>query len=478
MINKLKTIPLVVDFDGTLMRSDTFWEALMWGVKNDWRMLARVVMAYLTHGRAAAKLEAEATLLEVDWQPMLPYNAQVLELMAEARKAGRKVVIATGSPSQLIEDVIELSDIKVDAVIGTDDPGVNMTAANKAAVLVKRFGEKGFDYAGNSGADMAVWPHAREAIIVNPTRDVKTDKLPNATQQYLLDGPHASPILKTMRPHQWLKNMLVFVPILTAHAWLNPVAWMAAVTAFVCFSLIASGVYVLNDLLDMDDDRAHPTKRHRPLAAGILPIPLALAMVPVLTLAGFGLAAMTNGLLVGVLAVYWLATVGYSFHLKRWPVWDVLTLAGLYCVRIIGGAVATGIPLSFWLMLLALLGFYSLAVLKRYIELRDLLTRKGKQTARGYHVDDTPLLAAQGVGSGILAVGVVALYLQSPAVLPLYANPAMLGLICPLALWWLGRVWFLAHRGEVHDDPVVFAAKDPASWMCLLIAIAIVVGAS
>ena len=472
-------VPLIVDFDGTLQRSDVLWETVAWCLRHDWPLLAAMAFAYLLKGRAAAKLLAEGKL-RGRWVPVFPWDTRVVELAKAAEKDGREVLVYTGSAEMTVAEAMRAKGLKWE-VVGTSDPAVNLTSGRKTAALVKRFGEKGYDYVGNSRADLKVWKGARKAIVVNasPALERAAEAQGNVTLVLPREGGMLKALLKGMRLHQWLKNLLVFVPLLAAHAWMDAADWARAGAAFVAFGFCASGVYLLNDLMDLADDRNHPRKRNRPLAAGTLPVPLALLMVVALKLAAFGLAGAVGVPLVAVLVAYIAVTMAYSVALKQWPVWDVVVLAGLYCMRLVAGSAATGIVLSFWLMLLALLGFYSLALLKRYIELSELAKAKtGKTMARGYHLDDAGLLAAQGMASGVMAVTVVALYLQSPAVMALYRHPLWVGLICPLALWWLGRVWLMAHRGEVHDDPVVFAARDPASWACAAIAVAIVVLAS
>jgi 4-hydroxybenzoate polyprenyltransferase len=259
--------------------------------------------------------------------------------------------------------------------------------------------------------------------------------------------------------HQWLKNLLVFVPLLAAHRVLD--STLLAVLAFAAFSLCASGVYLLNDLLDLKSDRRHHSKRNRPLAAGKLPLLGGLLAAPVLTLAAFAVALAVSPLFALVLGGYWLTTLAYSLQLKRKVMLDVLLLAALYTARIIGGAVAIMVEPSFWLLAFSMFMFLSLALLKRYTELAALLADgRDKASGRGYRVDDLPLLQSFGAASGYGAVLVLALYINSPESLELYTRPYALWLLCPMLLYWISRAWFVAHRGEMHDDPVVYAATD------------------
>ncbi len=272
------------------------------------------------------------------------------------------------------------------------------------------------------------------------------------------------PLARALRIHQWLKNLLVFVPLVAAHEVLSGEAFLASLLAFFAFSFTASALYLVNDLADRDADRRHPTKRNRPIAAGELTPRAAIAWSAILLLAGFALAVALAGAFLGVLTLYAVSSLAYSALLKHREILDVLVLAGLYTLRILGGGAATGIPLSFWLLTFSIFLFFGLAVLKRHAELQSSLA-EGEEGAwgRGYRVDDVPLLLALGPASGFLAVLVLALYLNSAEVTVLYAQPGLLWLLCPLLLFWISRCWFVSHRGKMHEDPVVFAATDRAS---------------
>jgi 4-hydroxybenzoate polyprenyltransferase len=284
--------------------------------------------------------------------------------------------------------------------------------------------------------------------------------------------------LKALRLHQWLKNLLVFLPLLTAHLVLVPDALLRSLLAFFSFCLCASGVYLLNDLLDLDADRRHPRKRLRPFAAGALPITAGLVAAPLLTLAAFALALAISKLFALTLAGYYVLTLAYSFAFKRIAMLDTVVLAGLYTVRIIAGTAALRISVSFWLLAFSMFLFLSLAMIKRYTELRGLLMAGDSRSAgRSYSVDDLPLVQSLGATSGYLAVLVLALYINSTASELLYRHPRVLWLLCPLLLYWISRAWLIAHRGGMHDDPVVFALTDRISQLLLAIAVVIVAGA-
>lgn len=256
----------------------------------------------------------------------------------------------------------------------------------------------------------------------------------------------------------------MLVPLLAAHRFLDPTAIVLAAGSFVAFGLCASGTYLLNDLLDLAPDRLHPRKRRRPFAAGILPIRHGLLVLPLLVMAGFAIALAIGPAFALALLAYCAMTLGYSFKLKRIVMVDVVMLAALYTVRIVAGAVAIDQPLSFWLLAFSMFIFLSLALLKRYTEL-DSARNSGKEKAagRGYGTADLPLLQSLGAASGYISVMVLALYINSPESLRLYSRPQVLWLLCPLLLYWISRAWIIAHRGRMHDDPVVFAATDRGS---------------
>lgn len=468
-----KDVPLVVDFDGTLHRSDLTWEALAWAARHDWWLLGMALWTYARNGRAACKLLLEDHLLG-HWQPDLPLDERMLELMRKAQTEGRRVVVATGSPQRLVMQVLEPHRLDVE-VWGTVNNNINLTARSKAEALVKTFGEKGFDYAGNSRADQPVWRVARKAWVINAGNGV--------TRRVMAMGNHEHVVPKTlrarwallqgMRPVRWLKNLLVLVPLLAAHQWFNWPLLAQAMVAIAALSLTSSGVYLLNDVVDVADDRRSAQRRNRPLAAGYLPIGMALAASPLLLVAGLLVAARLDGLLPVVVA-YMLLALAYSLVFKRWLTLDVVALALLDVLRLAAGAVATGIGISAWLVAAAFLLFYSLATMQRYVAACDA-DASARPSLRSYGVGDAPLLLAQGVGSGLLVVMLSLMYSQSQDAAILYSRPAWLALFSMLLLWWISRLWLLAHRGMVDDEPLVVALKDPVSWLAAVLMVAALV---
>jgi 4-hydroxybenzoate polyprenyltransferase len=284
-----------------------------------------------------------------------------------------------------------------------------------------------------------------------------------------------APYLRALRPHQWVKNLLVFVPMLAAHQ-LDVATFFQSLLAFAAFSLVASSVYVVNDLLDLSADRAHPRKRLRPFASGAIPLSQGTGMAGGLLLVGLLLALPLGGSFLAVMGLYCVATTAYSLHLKRRVLVDIALLAALYSIRLLAGGAATGIPLSVWLLAFSIFLFFSLAAVKRQAELVDA-AKDGRLGAsgRGYQIDDLPILSMMAVASGYLAVLVMALYLASPGVVELYAFPQALWGICCLLLYWVSRMVLVAHRGGMHDDPIVFALRDRVSRACILLMLICVV---
>jgi 4-hydroxybenzoate polyprenyltransferase len=396
----------------------------------------------------------------------LPYNQKVLKLVEDARIQGRRVVLATATHGRLAEK-IALHLGCFDEVLSTNET-CNLSAARKRSALVERFGEKGYDYVGNSHDDVEVWRSAREAIVVNPERGVfrKAERVAKVGQVLSTKPSQTRSWFNALRLHQWTKNVLIVLPLLASHNLTDVSMLGLAVLAFLLFGLCASSVYILNDLLDLDDDRHHPTKRHRPFAAGAISIHFGVIVFPVLLmLSFFGAWVFLPPAFMGVLLAYYALTLAYSLRLKRLMAVDVIALASLYTTRIIAGAAALGLPLTFWILGFSMFIFLSLALVKRYAELRDARAQgvEGKTRGRGYYPDDLEMISSLGAASGYLSVMVLALYIQQPATLQLYAHPGLIWMACPVLLFWITRIWLLTHRGQMHDDPVIFAAKDKVS---------------
>jgi 4-hydroxybenzoate polyprenyltransferase/phosphoserine phosphatase len=454
-------LPLCIDLDGTLIRCDLLAESALKALK---LMPVAAVRAFTGVFRGKACLKQQlASLVDVR-ADLLPYNDKVLELARTARAEGRPVILVTAANryyAQAVADHVGLFD----AVYGSSDSH-NLSAGNKASLLVSLFGEKGFDYAGDSRDDLKVFPHARSCILVNPEASVERQlKMRQIPYQLVADRSFfMSTVLKALRPHQWLKNILVFLPLATAHLWGDLQSVLISLMAFFCFSCMASAGYLINDLLDLEADRQHPRRQRRPLASGKLKVSHAMGLIASLALAGLLVSGLISTDFMSILLLYLLTTLGYSFYFKRRPTIDVLLLAGLYTLRVIGGDVALHLSQSFWLLAFSMFMFLSLAYVKRYAELHELRANdRNWVEGRGYAADDLPLIGAFGISAGYGAVLVMALYINSPEIRVLYLHPERIWLICPVLLFWIARLWTIAHRGHMHYDPVIFAMQDRVS---------------
>ena len=452
--------PLIVDLDGTLTPTDTLGESLfLLARERPWTLLR--AFFNLRTGRAAFKARL-AELAPPD-PTALPLNDNLVAWLRAQAANGRPLVLATASDHRIARAIAD--QVGLFAAVLSSDGQRNLKGPAKAAVLVEHYGQGGFDYVGDSRADLPVWAAARQAIVVGGAGLAQAAAQVAEIGHHFPPPPRAAALLKALRPHQWVKNLLLFLPLVAAHQLNDGPRLLAVALAFGVFSLTASAVYLLNDLLDLPADRAHPRKRQRPFAAGTLPLAWGALLSPLLLLTAIGLSLwFLPPLFTLILVGYTLLTTAYSFGLKRKPVVDVLLLAALYTVRVIAGAAAVAIVPSFWLLAFSMFIFLSLALAKRYTEL-DGLRQRGELTAagRGWHVDDLPLVQSLGTGAGLAAVLVLALYIDSAPARQLYATPQALWLVCPLLLYWISRLWFKTHRGEMHDDPVVFALRDRGS---------------
>ncbi|CAE6754528.1 UbiA family prenyltransferase [Nitrospira defluvii] len=463
--------PLCVDLDGTLIKTDLLWESLLVLLKQN-PFLIVLLPWWLFKGKAYLKHEiARKVTLDAS---TLPYDQELIEFLANERREGRELILATASHVSYAQAVATHLGLFDERVFGSDR-SVNLKGVRKVALLVERYGTRRFAYAGNSTADFPVWAEASEAIVVNASAGVVSRARTLTTVSRVFGTPvrWVKQVAKALRVHQWAKNVLVFVPVIASHQLTNGRLLLQAGLAFFSFSLCASSVYIVNDCLDLESDRRHPRKRNRPFASGSLSIPFGLALAAACLLGGVLLAFALPRLFLLVLVGYLALTTGYSFYLKQFVLLDVIVLAQLYTVRVYGGGAATGVPPSHWLLTFSLFLFLSLALVKRFTELRLMSQAEGKGLhGRGYWVTDLEHISSIGTASGLLAVLVLALYISSKEVLLLYTHADVLWLVCPVMLYWISRVWMLAYRNRMDDDPVVFAVKDPKSY-----AMAAVIGA-
>lgn len=453
--------PLVVDLDGTLIHTDLLHECVLALLKNKPHLIF-LLPFWLLKGKANLKQKlANAVVLDVT---CLPFNLELIAWLQQQKEAGRKLILCTASDQALAHRVANHLNI-FDIVLASD--GIqNLSGANKALTLTNQFGEKKFDYIGNSKVDFMVWQVAENAIVVSNSNTFsnKVKVLTNLDRVFAQPQKDVKSLASALRMHQWIKNILIFIPLLAAHKAFAITDWYVLLTAFVAFSLCASAVYIMNDLLDLESDRQHTRKRVRPFASGVLPVSLGIITTPVLLLISFGLAFYVGGSFLFWLFIYFALATIYSWRLKQWVLIDCLTLALLYTLRIIAGAAAVDVSLSFWLLAFSIFLFLSLAFIKRFAELK-MMQVSGTQKAhgRGYWIADTPLIQQLGIASGYAAVMVLALYLNSDSVTRLYKTPQIIWAAVPLILLWLSWMWLKAHRGQMHDDPIVFAIKDKMS---------------
>lgn len=455
--------PLVVDLDGTLIQTDMLHETTVRALRNAPQLLL-MLPAWLARGKAHLKQQlAGRATVDVS---ALPFNTVLLEALRLEKARGRTLVLCTASDRRLADQVAAHLGL-FDEVMASDGSR-NLAGPIKASALSDRFGPEGFDYVGNSPADIDVWKVAGAAWVVNASATVATRARALGKVERVLPAESVGirTVIKALRAHQWLKNLLLFVPILAAHRLTGVGDWGALCLAFVSFSLCASSVYIANDLIDLDSDRAHPRKRLRPFAAGRLSILHGVAMAPILLIMSVLIGAQVTSGFMAWLTVYFLVTCAYSMGLKRLIVVDCLTLAVLYTLRIVAGAAAVGLEMSFWLLAFSVFLFLSLAFVKRYAELElQILKGKKKVHGRGYYTTDAQLVQVMGLSSGYASAMVLALYLNSEAVTRLYRTPEVIWGAVPVLLFWVNWMWVKAHRGEMHDDPLVFAVKDRASLL-------------
>ncbi|MFC5862445.1 UbiA family prenyltransferase [Acidicapsa dinghuensis] len=461
-------VPVCVDLDGTLVKSDTFYDSVCLLLRMKPASLLRFPQWLLSGGKARVKQEVNLRV-SID-AAHLPYNQPLLIFLREQQAMGRPIYLTTGADIGLAERVA--AHLGFFSGVLASDGSTNLTGNHKLAGLQQRFPV--FDYIGNAKPDLPALAHARKAYLANPTQGLRMAlKARRLSTEYTFEDRRKllPAILKAVRTHQWAKNFLLLVPLLMSHQ-LTVRSVSQAITAFFCFSFVASANYLINDLLDMESDRRHHKKRFRPFAHGDLTaafgaflafvaVAVSAAMLPFLPIP-FALW----------LIVYVVVTSAYSFYFKRVPIVDVLVLSGLYTLRLMAGGAATQTPISPWLSSLSIFLFLSLAMVKRFSELANLRERGVSSThGRGYHVSDMEQIRAFGTSSAYAAVVIFSLYISHPDVSRLYRHPGRLWLIVPLMLYWLTWVWLKASRGEMHEDPVIFAIRDRQSM-----AIAVCIG--
>ena len=466
--------PLCVDLDGTLIQTDLLVEGVI-AVLTSRRLIGKWPRMLATSRAAFKQNVAAVAPLDVS---LLPYNRPLLSYLREQKASGRKLVLATAADQRVAQAVADHLDV-FDEVIASDGEH-NLKGRAKAQALIARFGPQGFSYVGNESSDMPVWRAAHSAIVVNASGAVKADVSRNlAVEAHFDDRPSRfRAALAAMRPHQWAKNVLVFVPLIMAHAVTDITAWCYALGAFVAFCATASGIYLINDLADLTADRQHPRKRRRPFASGALPLTIGVCLACALLAIGAAFSMMVGTSI--VIGLYAIASISYSLAFKEFPLVDVFMLAGLYTIRVFGGGVATGHWASLWLLAFCGFLFLGLALIKRTEEMAAVGRSGGDRVAarRGYFPSDVPILQSFGCASTFASGVVLALFVGSDAASAQYAAPGVLWGIVPLILFWECRLWLSTARGHMHDDPIVYATRDWVSWIVAVCIFAVVTAAS
>ena len=461
-ISPISNRPICVDLDGTLVYSDTLAEGV---ALSDARRLMRALLKLPLSGRAGFK-HAIASQNKLD-PSLLPYNTQLIDYLSSQKDQGRMLVLATAANQTTAEAVSKHLGL-FDEIIASDETH-NLKGRAKAKALCARFGEKGFVYAGNSASDLPVWKTSSAAIIVNASSNIVRRASRLSPIEATIPGHPAAALalLRAMRPRQWIKNLLVFAPILTAHAIRDMASWEQGFLVFAAFCATASAIYLVNDAVDLTADRRHPQKRTRPFASGALS--LSTGLVTACLLAGVGATfAIACGTLLIILA-YALMSVSYSLWLKQLPLVDVFILATLYTIRIYGGGVATEHDLSLWLLGFSGFLFLGLAFLKRVIELsQPSRTDKRLINRRDYMSADIPILQTFGCASSFASGVVLALFVQREATAQQYASPGLLWGTVPVMVFWQCRLWLSASRNYMHDDPIVYSVHDWVSWVAAI----------
>ncbi|OGY36411.1 MAG: hypothetical protein A3E36_01485 [Candidatus Andersenbacteria bacterium RIFCSPHIGHO2_12_FULL_45_11b] len=473
----MNNIPLCVDLDGTLVRTNTLLETALGTLKQNPLFILSLCKALATSKAQAKHVIGQKFFIE---QSPLPYNSEFLAWIQQQYKSGRTLILATASDQHIAQQIAAQLGIFKTVIAST--PAASVTASGKALVLCRMFGSGGFSYAGNSHADLAVWNCAKSAVLVDAPYRISASIKKNIVIEKIFttnNSPTARIIAQTMRIHQWVKNTLLFVPALAAHQITQQTVALHALLGFISFSLLASAVYIFNDITDIPSDRAHATKQHRPIASGTISLKNALLLGTWCAIASIVIAiAFLPSSFLGILALYLGINICYSLGAKRIAYLDIVILAGLYVLRIFAGSFATGIATSKWLFIWTLFFFLSLAIVKRIIELIQLGADTTRAHGRGYQKNDQKFLSYAGMAAAVCSSIVLGLYIRSSTIFTLYTNPSILWGIVIVVSAWLARIWKLALRGALPSDPVLFAAKDPLSYAAVGAVIAIMLLAS
>ena len=445
------------------MLYETFWSAF----SLNWKILLKAVCSSLSGTVCLKNFLYKYSDIDVK---TLPYSQCVLKYIKSQRSEFKKIILVTGSNEAIAKRISNHLRL-FDGVHGSKGK-LNLKGKNKAKFLNDKYGINNYDYLGNSNSDLHIWKTCNKAITHNASKTLRRKcETINKNYQHLQSASFYRSTfgyIKAIRPHQWLKNLLVFLPILAAHQ-LSIQQFSSNAVAFISFCLVASSVYICNDLLDLKADRKHPRKRYRPFATGTTTICGGMILSTLMLIFSLTVSFIYSWDLLIIILIYYLSSSLYSMLFKRKIIIDIITLAFLYTLRIIAGGVSADIKISLWLFAFSIFIFLSLAAVKRQAELVDLKRRKELHTeGRGYKVKDLTLITIVAIGSGFISVLVLALYVLSPEVLLLYQTPWALGGVCCILFYWLMRMIYIAHRGRMHDDPIIYAAQDWTSRYAIL----------
>lgn len=459
-------VPLVVDLDGTLIHTDLLYEGILILLKRNPLYIFKFLV-WILKGKTHFKSEIfKIAKLRYD---LLPYNKELLDFLKSESSNGRKLILATASLKSNAQGISKEYPI-FDKIYGTEK--INLKGTNKLKVLIDDFGKSKFDYIGNSHSDITIFSSSRFSYLVNPSRSLERNTRQISDLKYVWKSQksHWKDYIKAIRAYQWIKNLLIFVPLITSHSFYSFHLILLSTAAFFAFSFAASAGYVINDLLDLNADRSHPRKKSRPFASGKLSIPTGIILALILLTGGVIIASQLNSHFLIILLGYFVISFSYSLYFKKIILFDVFILAFLYSTRIIAGGTATHIPISFWLVSFSTFIFLSLAFVKRYSELMKVTSESDLQhRGREYRKEDLNLLQIMGIASGFLSVVVFSLYINSPEVLELYTRPKILWTISFTFLFWISHIWIITNRGEMTDDPIVYAIRDKISYLIFLV---------
>lgn len=467
-------LPICVDLDNTFILTDVFEEGLLKLLKVKPFRFIEALFVIMFYGVAQAKRYV-AIHANLDLK-ILPVNQELLDVLRYEKNNGRKIFLVTAANNIIAEKIVNLYDV-FDGFFASD-LNFNLKGRNKAQLLVEKFGDKNFIYVGDSNADLWIWSRAVESWVVYRSKIFlkKVTKKCNVSKSFFVNSFNFKLIIKQIRLVQWVKNILVFVPIFLSHNIFDIFLLVKSVVAFFALSLCSSSVYVLNDLFDLEADRTHPEKKLRPIASGLLSIKFGILLFVILFSLSIILAF--SPLIVGAynwLLYYFILTQLYSLKLKTIPILDVIILGVLFTLRIIYGGYVTYTPPSSWLMSLSLFFFVNLGLLKRATEVSLLKCVSIKKTTRGYMKEDLDIIITLGISSAMISVLIYVLYISSEKVRVLYIKPDLLWLVSPLLIYWLGRMWLMVKRGQMLYDPVMFTIKDKTSYVVFFLCVFIII---